>query len=105
MSALPPLLSRSGAARGRPRLTRMSHEHDVRERRFDEGDRDAWERPVGETDLFDPARRDIYNFIDANVTPFLKFGQKNEIIIVVVGGKTVVQEVRLGFYDDPKRYP
>jgi len=42
----------------------MSHEHDVRERRFDEGDRDAWERPVGETELFDPARRDIYNFID-----------------------------------------
>ncbi|MGH2379062.1 MAG: class I SAM-dependent methyltransferase, partial [Candidatus Limnocylindria bacterium] len=40
------------------------HEHDVRERRFDEGDREAWERPVGETELFDPARRDIYNFID-----------------------------------------
>ncbi len=40
------------------------HAHDARERRFEEGDRDAWERPVGESELFDPARRDIYNFID-----------------------------------------
>ena len=40
----------------------------------------------------------IYNFIDANVTPFIKFGQKNEII-VIVGGKTMLQQVRLGSYD------
>ena len=40
------------------------HEHDVRERRFVEGDREAWERPVDPRELHDPAKRDIYNFID-----------------------------------------
>ena len=51
----------------------MAHEHahDVRERRFDEGDREAWERPVGETELYDPARRDIYNFIDETKVRYL----------------------------------
>lgn len=48
------------------------HEHDVRERRFAEGDRDAWERPVGETELYDPARRDIYNFIDETKVRYLR---------------------------------
>lgn len=40
----------------------------------------------------------IYNFIDANVTPFIQFRQTNEII-VIVGSKTTLQQVRLGFYD------
>lgn len=40
------------------------HDHDVRERRFREGDREAWERPVDPRELFDPSKRDIYNFID-----------------------------------------
>jgi SAM-dependent methyltransferase len=40
------------------------HEHDTRERRFREGDREAWERPVEESVLFDPRRRDIHNFVD-----------------------------------------
>jgi len=48
------------------------HDHDVRERRFDEGDREAWERPVGDTELFDPARRDIYNFIDETKVRYLR---------------------------------
>jgi SAM-dependent methyltransferase len=44
----------------------MSHDHahDVRERRFTEGDREAWEREVDPRELFDPTKRDIYNFID-----------------------------------------
>jgi SAM-dependent methyltransferase len=41
-----------------------THEHDVRERRFGEGDREAWEREVDPRELFEPSRRDIYNFID-----------------------------------------
>lgn len=41
----------------------------------------------------------IYNFIDANVTPFIRFGQKNEII-AIVGGKLILKQVRLGFYDE-----
>ena len=32
------------------------------------------------------------------MTPFIKFGQKNEII-AVVGGKTILQQARLGFYE------
>jgi len=40
------------------------HDHDARERRFAEGDREAWERQVGESELYDPMRRDIFNFID-----------------------------------------
>jgi hypothetical protein len=40
----------------------------------------------------------IYNFMDVNATPFIKFGQKNEVI-VVVGGKTILKEVRLGFHE------
>lgn len=40
----------------------------------------------------------IYNFIEANVTPFIKFGQKNEII-AVVGGKTILEQARLEVYD------
>ncbi len=44
----------------------MAHEHahDVRERRFTEGDREAWEREVDPRELLEPAKRDIYNFID-----------------------------------------
>ncbi|MBM4433507.1 MAG: methyltransferase domain-containing protein [Chloroflexi bacterium] len=51
-------------------LTRMAHDHahghahDVRERRFAEGDREAWEREVDPRELYEPGRRDIYNFID-----------------------------------------
>jgi SAM-dependent methyltransferase len=40
------------------------HAHDVRERRFAEGDREAWEREVDPRELYEPGRRDIYNFID-----------------------------------------
>jgi SAM-dependent methyltransferase len=40
------------------------HAHDVRERRFSEGDSEAWEREVDPHELFEPAKRDIYNFID-----------------------------------------
>jgi SAM-dependent methyltransferase len=48
------------------------HAHDIRERRFAEGDREAWERPVGDTELYDPARRDIYNFIDETKVRYLR---------------------------------
>ena len=40
----------------------------------------------------------IYPYIDANVTSLVKFGQKNEVI-VVLGGPTTVNEVSLNFYD------
>jgi SAM-dependent methyltransferase len=51
------------------------HAHDVRERRFAEGDREAWEREVDPHELFEPRKRDIYNFIDetklAHLRPLL----------------------------------
>jgi SAM-dependent methyltransferase len=48
------------------------HDHDVRERRFVEGDREAWERTIDEHQLLDPARRDIYNFIDETKIRYLR---------------------------------
>ena len=48
------------------------HAHDVRERRFTEGDREAWEREVDPRELFDPAKRDIYNFIDETKIRYLR---------------------------------
>jgi hypothetical protein len=40
----------------------------------------------------------IYNFMDCNVTPFIKFGQKNEII-VLIGKGTTLQQASLDSYD------
>jgi hypothetical protein len=40
----------------------------------------------------------IYNFMDCNVTPFIKFGQKNEII-VLIGKGTVLQQASVDYYD------
>lgn len=48
------------------------HEHDVRERRFAEGDREAWEREVDPRELFEPAKQDIYNFIDETKVRYLR---------------------------------
>lgn len=48
------------------------HDHDVRERRFEEGDREAWERDVDPRELFEPSKRDIYNFIDETKIRYLR---------------------------------
>jgi len=50
----------------------LDHAYDVRERRFDEGDREAWEREVDPRELFEPAKRDIYNFIDETKIRYLR---------------------------------
>lgn len=41
-----------------------AHAHDEHESRYREGDAAAWDRPIRETELYDPARQDVYNFID-----------------------------------------
>ena len=41
-----------------------AHAHDEHESRYREGDAAAWDRPLRVTELYDPARRDVYNFID-----------------------------------------
>ena len=54
------------------------HGGDPPQGRYAEGDRAAWERPIGDGELYDPARRDIFNFIDetkvAHLRPLLPPG-------------------------------
>jgi hypothetical protein len=40
----------------------------------------------------------IYNSMDCNVTPFIKFGQKNEIIAILARG-TILENATLDFYE------
>ena len=47
---------------------------------------------------FYPSYGNIYNFVDVNVTPWVKWGQKNEII-VPLGGQVTVDTVTLNYYD------
>ena len=50
----------------------MSHAHDEHETRYREGDAAAWERPIRDSELYDPARRDIFNFIDETKVAHLR---------------------------------
>jgi hypothetical protein len=47
---------------------------------------------------FYPSYGNIYNFMDVNVTPWVKWGGKNEVI-VVLAGQVTVNTVTLGYYD------
>jgi SAM-dependent methyltransferase len=53
----------------------LSHVHDEHESRYREGEAAAWERPLRDSELYDPARHDIFNFIDetkvAHLEPLL----------------------------------
>lgn len=48
------------------------HVHDEHESRYREGDAAAWDRPIRETELYDPARQDVYNFIDETKVRYLR---------------------------------
>src|SRR3989442_4223300 len=71
-------LSAEGGASGSDRLRVTSraggpgHEHEARYR---EGEAAAWERPLRDSELYYPSRRDISNFIDetkdAHLRPLL----------------------------------
>ncbi|TME29208.1 MAG: class I SAM-dependent methyltransferase [Chloroflexi bacterium] len=50
----------------------MNHAHDEHETRYQEGDAAAWERPLRDSELYDPARRDIFNFIDETKVAHLR---------------------------------
>ena len=50
----------------------MAHAHEDHETRYREGDAAAWDRPIRETELYDPARRDVYNFIDETKVRYLR---------------------------------
>ena len=49
-----------------------AHAHDEHESRYREGDAAAWDRPLRDTELYDPARRDVYNFIDETKVRYLR---------------------------------
>jgi len=52
-----------------------SHAHgsdEEHESRYREGDAAAWDRPLRDTELYDPARRDVYNFIDETKVRYLR---------------------------------
>jgi SAM-dependent methyltransferase len=51
---------------GEPRALDQSeaHGHDEHEARYAEGDAAAWERPLRDSELYEPDRRDVFNFID-----------------------------------------
>ena len=49
-----------------------AHAHSEHESRYREGDAAAWDRPLRDTELYDPARRDVYNFIDEAKVRYLR---------------------------------
>jgi len=49
-----------------------AHPHEEHESRYREGDAAAWDRPLRDTELYDPARRDVYNFIDETKVRYLR---------------------------------
>ena len=61
-----------GGRSGRPRAVALSDEHDETEARYAEGDAAAWERPLRESELFFPDRRDMFNFIDETKVRYLR---------------------------------
>ena len=71
-------------------------EHDLRDRRFREGDREAWERPIGESELFDPSRRDIYNFIDETKVAYLRSSLPATGTAIEIGAGSGRLLIRLG---------
>ena len=51
---------------------RAAHAHDAHESRYREGEAAAWDRPLRDTELYDPKRRDVYNFIDETKVRYLR---------------------------------
>ena len=50
----------------------MNAEHAEHEARYGEGDAEAWDRPIRESELFLPDRRDVFNFIDETKVRYLR---------------------------------
>src|SRR5258708_29283813 len=53
-----------GAVPRRMTADHAAHAHHEHEDRYREGDAAAWDRPIRDTELYDPTRHDVYNFID-----------------------------------------
>ena len=77
-------------------LSFLSHAHDEHEARYAEGDAAAWERPVRDSELFDPTRRDIFNFIDETKIAHLRRHLPSRGNAVEIGAGSGRLLIRLG---------
>ncbi len=73
-----------------------AHAHDEHEARYREGDAAAWDRPLRDSELYDPALRDVYNFIDETKVRYLRSMLPSEGVAVEVGAGSGRLLIRLG---------
>ena len=70
------------------------HDHDEHEARYSEGDAAAWDRPLRDSELYAPERRDVFNFIDdakvRYLTPLLPPGG-NAIEVGAGSGRLLIR--------------
>jgi SAM-dependent methyltransferase len=93
-SARPPSSSSPSRACAIPGNSPVHHEE--HESRYREGDAAAWDRPLRETELYDPARRDVYNFVDETKVRYLRPMLPSGGIAVEVGAGSGRLLIRLG---------
>jgi len=70
--------------------------HDEHEAPFGEGDPQAWERPIRESELFLPGRKDVFNFIDETKVRYLRPMLPAKGTAVEVGAGSGRLLIRLG---------
>ena len=73
-----------------------THTHDAHEARYHEGDAAAWDRPLRESELYDPALRDVYNFIDETKVRYLRPMLPPGGVAIEVGAGSGRLLIRLG---------
>jgi len=78
------------------------HAHDEHEARYAEGAAAAWERPLRESELFEPDRRDVFNFIDLTKVRHLRPLLPPDGVCAEVGAGSGRLLIRLG-QDHPYR--
>jgi len=73
-----------------------THTHDAHEARYHEGDAAAWDRPLRDSELYDPALRDVYNFIDETKVRYLRPMLPASGVAIEVGAGSGRLLIRLG---------
>lgn len=72
------------------------HAHDEHETRYREGDAAAWDRPLRDSELYDPTLRDVYNFIDETKVRYLRPMLPAAGVAIEVGAGSGRLLIRLG---------
>jgi SAM-dependent methyltransferase len=72
------------------------HAHDEHEARYAEGDAAAWDRPIRESELYLPDKRDVFNFIDETKVRHLRPLLPAEGICAEVGAGSGRLLIRVG---------